>query len=285
MWRRLVKTLSKERYPSMRGILTSAFGWSAKENVYLPNLNIFKNDDSSLKIKALEKEIENLKSELFKPKDIRPGTLYMDTDHEFVPRKIVKEAYALFNQILESKIEAEGEDFLRVDSESYQLLPKLDLEELKHKYPLITESDYKNLLGDRILLFQLCKDIETRHKLMEFLLENDYEEGWNEEAEWLEKHRAELDQILSEIITYTNDKNIRSWFRTDPHLDSTSWHFFEVINEGSKFKSKEEKLTLLKEDRDKSLHDVKEWYRRIITYEDSEEDEVILQVYNGVYMP
>ncbi|KAK1274936.1 hypothetical protein QJS04_geneDACA001854 [Acorus gramineus] len=174
--------------------------------------------------------------------------------------------FALFDQMLESKIKSEGEDILKV-SKPFELFEKLDLEELKQKYPYVKENEYMFVVENRFILFQLCKDIEIRHKLMQFLVKNEYEKFYKEgKGKWLGRHKqAELDQILSEIITYPNDSILRSRFETDPHLDCTIHRYLYLLRQGGdEIRSKEDRLTMVKDDRDAALFKHKKWYRNVV---------------------
>ncbi|KAK1267263.1 hypothetical protein QJS04_geneDACA024868 [Acorus gramineus] len=236
MWRRVLKMHFKERYLSMRGILTKVLGGSGEENAHLPNLNIRQNSDSSSTssvIKLFKNELEKLRwesdfldsGEKRKFMEILPGK-YLSFPNGAIyhpPRYHCREA---------------------IYSKPYELFVKLHMEELKQKYPLVRECDYIYLIEKRIILFQMCKDIERRHELMVFLaLDNykDYNKKGNEKWKWIRGHR----------------QNINLYGKPDSSPSASMICYLQLMEKDGKDKSEWERLTLVDMDRDKSLSDVK----------------------------
>ncbi|KAK1318491.1 hypothetical protein QJS10_CPB04g00074 [Acorus calamus] len=118
--------------------------------------------------------------------------------YDALPRDYCKDAFMIFEKMLERKIASEGEDFIRVDSRPGDLLVQMDMEELKQKYPIVLEYDYIYFIQLRIILLQRCKAIETCYKLMEFFAENYYP---GIIIEWVERDKAELDKIIRGTVT------------------------------------------------------------------------------------
>ncbi|KAK1319081.1 hypothetical protein QJS10_CPB04g01428 [Acorus calamus] len=281
MWRAVLKNPLKEHFPSLRSIITSTLGRSEKENVHLHNLNIGVNEDSSsstrsvLKtpfkerfpllrnlnigenedspassmIKSLEKEIDKVRSEI----KILNGEVPPDAD-ALPTLAYRREAYKIFDQILQSKIESEGDDLLSMDGED--IIDKLDLEELKQNYPLVKEDEYIYVIYERIHLLQECKDIETCYKLIVFFAENEYEEycaGTNEER--MLRDKAELEKIRCGITTTLGDPSLNDYCEMDPLLCfAISRYSLIYVGSCDKAKAKEERLSLARDNRGKSLY-------------------------------
>ncbi|KAK1294648.1 hypothetical protein QJS10_CPA16g00787 [Acorus calamus] len=98
---------------------------------------------------------------------------------------------------------------------------------------------------------------------MKFFAENEYGKHYPAiRNELLYRDEAELDKILCGIVNYPDDDRIRSEYGTDPDLYSAIVRYRDFcIGKGDKtLLSKEERLALVKDDRDKTLYDAKMRY-------------------------